>query len=147
MQEIGKIFGAINSYKESLDDKKPSKEMIANKNILKGIFAHSQLQQLFNQCLELNKDLFRDTHKYLVENQNFEDLTSFTRGQSPKSATISNSKSNTKSGSDGASVQSALSLQTPRDEIDEHGLNEVEEEASAGERVNAPARQIEAGIE
>lgn len=48
MREISKIFDAISDFKNSLEDKKDQTDKINNKIVLKGLFTHGKLQQLFN---------------------------------------------------------------------------------------------------
>lgn len=60
MREISKIFDAISDFKSSLADRKTEVdiEKVNNKLVLQGLFTHGKLQQLFNQSLALNENLF-----------------------------------------------------------------------------------------
>lgn len=58
MRGISKVFDALADFKTSLDNGKIKKGQLNNKAILQGLFTHGKLQQLFNQSLELNENLF-----------------------------------------------------------------------------------------
>ena len=94
MKDISAVFDAITTFKKNANNgnqKHENGEPINNKALLQGVFTQNKLQNLFNQTLEQNDDLFEQTHRYLVEKSTFKDLISFRaseshQGTSPRSS-------------------------------------------------------------